>query len=216
MPYTPGPFDSEHVYLQWGGKLPGGEGWSCGLRMAKVLGGDLAQDAGWLNAAKTAVQAYHTNASSFISGGAKLSFVKANVINADGHYKFDTNNEVIVADVPGTNGDATPIHPNQVTYAVTLLTGFTRGPAHKGRFYVPLPNIIIGADGLMSTSNQTSAKTTANTLITALNAITANIQVAVFSRKSGAPAHRLVTGVTVGRALDTQRRRRKSLPEQYN
>jgi len=38
----------------------------------------------------------------------------------------------------------------------------------------------------------------------------------VMSRKAGAPTTRIVTGVDVGRVLDTQRRRRRSLPESYS
>lgn len=214
--YQAGPFDAEHVYLTWGGKLPGLETWSCSLRLAAITPGDLTNDPAWLASAKTAVQTFHASPLTGICPLAKLSFVKAQVIKADGHYKYNTPNEIVVADVSGGHGTGNPSHPLQVALGVSLLTGFSRGPAHKGRFYVPLPNQLPQSDGLISTTESGNVKTTATTLVTALNAITPNLQVAVFSRKAGAPAHRLVTTVSVGRALDTQRRRRKKVPELYN
>lgn len=214
MTYTPGPFDSEHVYVQWGGKLPGNEQWSCGLRMYKTVSSALAPDASFVAAAKTAIQAYHTSTTAFISGAAKLSYVKANVINVSGHYAFPVTEEVTVADVAG-GGAAIPPHPNQIALAISLITGFSRGPAHRGRFYMPLPMFLPAADGLISVSDRDYAKGAAQGLISGLNAITANLQVGVFSRKAGAAGHRQVTGVEVGRVLDTQRRRRRSLVEMY-
>jgi len=214
MPYTAGPFDSQHVYVQWGGKLPGNEQWSCGLRFYNTTGSPLTNDPTWLAAVKTAIQAYHVSTSSYISGAAKLSFVKGNVIGTDGLYVSQNTEQVIVADVAG-GGAATPPHPNQIALAISLTTGFSRGPAHRGRFYMPLPMFLPAADGLISVTDQGFARTSAQTLLAALNAITANLQVGVFSRKVGAAGHRAVTGIQVGRALDTQRRRRRSLVEGY-
>jgi len=214
MSYTAGPFDSPHVYLQWGGKLPGNEQWSCGMRFYNAGGATLINDPTWLASAKTAIQAYHVSTSSYISGAAKLSFVKGNVIGTDGHYVADTTNEVVVADVAG-GGSATPPHPNQVALAISLTTGYSRGPAHRGRFYMPLPMFLPDVNGLISTGDRDFAKTSALGLVTALNAITANLKVGVFSRKVGVAGHRAVTGVEVGRVLDTQRRRRRSLVEGY-
>ncbi|HEY9013483.1 MAG TPA: hypothetical protein VIM84_00255, partial [Gemmatimonadales bacterium] len=51
--------------------------------------------------------------------------------------------------------------------------------------------------------------------LTQMNASSTEFRVGVYSRKSGAPVHRLVTGVHVGRVLDTQRRRRRKLRELY-
>lgn len=213
--YQPGPFDSGHWVLQWGGKLPGNETWSCSLRMA-LTGGAVAIDDAKLTAAANAIQTYHTNASSFISSHAKLSSVKLNAVDEDGHYVTNPTNEKLIADIAGGATEAAPSYPHQVAWAITLTTGFSRGLAHKGRFYNPLPTPVIGTDGLTTAGNATSVKNTATTLLTALNAIDAGLKVAVFSRKQGAPTHRLVTGIAVGRVLDTQRRRRRKLLEQYS
>lgn len=214
MSYLPGPFDSRHFYLQWGGKLPGGEHWSCGLRMAAVGGATLANDAGMLASARTAVEAYHTNAGSGCSARALLSFVKLNLIGTDGTYVDDTTYEVVLADVPGA-GSAASTPANQVALAVSLTTGYSRGPAHRGRYYLPLPIFGLDSAGVFAAANAGAVSDLTDSYIAALNAISANAKVAVFSRKLGAPAHRLVTGNQVGRVYDTQRRRRRSLVENY-
>lgn len=214
MPYTPGPFDSAHVYVQWGGKLPGNEAWSCGLRLYNAGGGALTNDPAVLAAATAAITAFHNRATSYISSSAKLSFVKANVIGTDGHYVASTTLEQVVADVPG-GGSASNPYPNQVALAVSLVTGFSRGPAHRGRFYLPMPYAPVGSDGLISSTDRDLVKTSATTMLTALNAMSSNLKVGVFSRKLGVAGHRAVTGIEVGRVLDTQRRRRRSLKELY-
>lgn len=215
MPYVPGDFDGAHLYLQWGGKLPGNETWSCGLRMATTSGAVISpndQNA-MITACKTAIQAFHTRVGTGIGPGAKLSFVKLNAISANGAYSIDTTTQQVVADVAG--GGVETFHPNQVAWALTLETGYSRGPAHRGRIYLPLPGISVQADGLVQAADATALKTSAGTLLTALNAAQANYKVAVFSRKNPGATHRLVTGFAVGRALDTQRRRRRSLIENY-
>lgn len=214
MAYVPGPFDSAHLYVQWGGKLPGNEQWSCGVRMYGPSAQAVADAATLVDDYAAAIQAYHTRNTSNISGAAKLSFVKTNAIGVDGHYMSNVTNEQIIADVGG-GGAAIPPHPNQIALVISLVTGFSRGSAHRGRFYMPLPVFLPGADGLISEADRNFAKGSAETLLAALNAATPAWKVGVFSRKLGSPGHRAVTGIQVGRALDTQRRRRRSLVENY-
>lgn len=214
MVYVPGPYDAEHLYVQWGGKLPGGEQWSCGLRMAKIGPGDLNSGAGLLVGVGAALVKYHTHQDTAISQAAKLSFVKVNAIGLDGRYLGNETNEATYADVPGAWANL-PRHPNQVTWAVSLLTGFSRGAAHRGRFFLPLPMADMTADGRVSTTYQTALKNQSNILLADLNAVDPNYEVAVFSRKMLAATHRKVTECAVGRVLDTQRRRRASLMEDY-
>lgn len=213
MPYTPGPYDSTHLYLQWGGKLPGGEQWSNGLRFAGPAASAEADANAMLVGAAAAVVAFHQRATTYISNGALLSFVKLNPIDVNGHYIGDGTVQALYADLPG--GVAGIIYPNQVTLAVTMTTGFSRGPAHKGRIYLPLPNIPMQADGTITSATAGNVGTSTDTLRTALDGLNANWKLNVFSRKLGAPAHRPITGNIVGRVLDTQRRRRRSLPELY-
>lgn len=228
MAYTPGPFDRESLYVQWGGSLPGGEQWSCGVRMANdgvasatgnlyIEGMDtqVAVD-GWI---KDAVLAFHQRPATLISNVAHLEFVKFNKIGLDGKYMDPTTS---VHYYPaGTTGSGTGQQPaNQVTLAITLLTGVSRGPAHMGRFYIPLPIAPVGNDGLISLGVADGIRDSARTFLEDLSNMPGvdslgSPSVVVMSRKAGAPRTRQVTGVKVGRVLDTQRRRRRSLPESY-
>jgi hypothetical protein len=214
MVYVPGPYDSNHLYLQWGGKLPGNEQWSCGMRLYGPSATAVADAASLIDDMVTPIKAFHQSNSTYICAPAKLSFIKLNAIGTDGHYMAPTTNVLVQADIAG-GGPATPIHPNQVALAISLETGFSRGPAHAGRFYMPLPGFTVGADGLIAAADRDLVKGTANGLITAINATNGTWKVGVFSRKSPGAGHRAVTSAAVGRVYDTQRRRRRSLAELY-
>jgi len=212
--YQVGPFDSTHLYVQWGGKLPGGEQWSCGFRMGKVGGSTEADAVSALVPVSAALAEFHVRTGTKINSKAKLSFVKVNAISLAGTYQGSGTNEATFADTPGgltvMNGTS---FPNQIALAVSLTTGFSRGPAHRGRFYLPLPVLDIDADGVASEAACDEIDASCVLLRTAVNST--GHAMWVMSRKAGAPGHREVTGFEVGRVLDTQRRRRRSLPENY-
>jgi hypothetical protein len=231
--YQVGPYDIEHVLIQWGGTLPGNEQWTCSLRAAPHSDVQIVEevtqadcDAWCKGAIKDAVLAFHQRATTRIYGGATLTYVKANRITTAGHYKDSGTSEfVFPANTTGgaptlVNGQFLTAPPNQIALAVTLTTGFSRGPAHKGRIYLPMPLVVLGADGLMSSDDADAVKSSVKTFLEAIadtpgldgpNSYTP----CVISRNAGHPARREITGASVGRVLDTQRRRRKSLPESY-
>jgi hypothetical protein len=215
MPYTAGPFDSQHIYVQWGGKLPGPESWSCGVRLRKKSAGVIDSGAGLLVGIAGAIATFHASADAQIAASAKLSFVKVNAIGTDGKYLGAGTNDALYPDLAGA-GAAIQKYPNQIAWAVSLTTGFSRGPAHRGRFYLPLPDCYIaGTDSRVSVAAAGQLSTAVDTLTAAINAVNADYELAVFSRKLGAPGNRKITGNLIGRTLDTQRRRRRSLAEDY-
>lgn len=214
MPYTAGPFDSNHIYVQWGGKLPGNEQWSCGFRMRKKTAGTIDDGTGLLVGVAAALATYHADAATRIAALAKLSFVKVNAIGTDGHYLGSGTVQALYADLPGGYGVG-PVHPNQIALAVSLTTGFSRGPAHRGRFYLPMPALNVQTNGLLYATDMISVSGATDTLLTSVNAVNADYEMAIFSRKAGAPGNRRVTGNLVGEVADTQRRRRRSLVENY-
>jgi len=215
MTYVPGPFVAPHLYLQWGGTLPGNEQWSCGLRMSQINTGPWPDTdaAAMLPAAATAIEAFHSRPASKINVYCMLTYIKLNPINVSGHYDLPTTNELAIT--PESGGSSTNLYPNQVALAASLVTAVTRGPAHAGRIYLPMPTAAVLPDGEITAADRDTIKGSLTTLLTDLNALRTNYAVAVHSRKSGAPAQRVVTGWRVGRVLDTQRRRRKSLAENY-
>lgn len=214
MAYQPGPFDQTHLYLQWGGKLPGNEEWSCGLRMYGPAGSASTDAATLMDDVVPVVQDFHTRATTGIHDNAKLSFVKLNAIGTNGRYVQQTTNETALSDVGGGGGPSFA-PPNQICLVVSLLTGFSRGPAHRGRFYLPLPIWEVNALGTISPAQATGVADSSKQFVDNLNATNANWKVGVFSRKLGAAGHRAVTDTAVGVVYDTQRRRRRSLLENY-
>jgi hypothetical protein len=167
------------------------------------------------NAFGQACGRFHLNPQSFISPSAVMTYAKANVIGVDGKYKFPQTHEYIPIGIPGGGGDLYK-YPNQVTLAVSTLTPVTRGPAHRGRFYLPMPTAPVQVDGLITANNANSIRIAADAFIAELNAVDPNQWfAAVFSRKNPGAAHRQIVGTEVGRVLDTQRRRRNALAEAY-
>lgn len=119
----------------------------------------------------------------------------------------------------------------QDTTAVTLTTAVPRGLASKGRIYLPPhAQALPGADGLVPAATIEPVLQSMRTLINAINANAVVGNVAIFSRGRGVPAYdaehnrieytypnpgafNVVTGVAMGRVVDTQRRRRRQLTE---
>ena len=232
-----GDFSQHHILVQWGGKLPGNESWSCSLRVGDVpdpitgiaLIPPLGEVADWMNGSlKDAVLAYHTRVSTGINPHALLTFVKANRIETTGHYLDSGTNQYLFADIPGTGNGSFNL-PNQNTLCISLTTGYSRGPAHRGRFYLPIPAFTTDpVTGGIDPSYATAVRNSTKTFIEAV-ADWPGIDVPgsptpiVMSRGRGATATlparagsvRMITGCAVGTVIDTQRRRRKALKENY-
>lgn len=204
-------FEGNHLYLQWGGKLPGAESWSCGLRLYGTTLGAETSAQSLLSGAAAAVSAYHQDTGLALSPNAKLSFVKLNAIDTEGRYLNQLTNQSILADLAGGGGSA-PVYPNQIALAISLTTGFSRGRAHSGRYYLPMPTFGLDSAGRFAAPNADAASDATDSFVAALNGLSAGWKVAVMSKLG---THRLVTGNRVGRVYDTQRRRRRSLVEDY-
>lgn len=220
-------YDRRHLVIQWGGSLPGGEIWSCSLRGGSPgTGNDALVPPGddietWIHGywADT-VSSFHARPTSWINAGCKLEFLKVNPVDINGHYT-DPNTHEHVYPAPVAGGGVGTTHPTQIAWCVSLTTGLSRGPAHRGRFYLPMPAVqIIPGTGLAAAQYALELATSAATFITEFADtpgadLTHPFKIFVMSRKAGFPATHPVTGVEVGCALDTQRRRRNQLDENY-
>jgi hypothetical protein len=218
-------FDRRHVLAQWGGTLPGGEIWSNSLRLASSTTGDTASVPtepdmiAWLEgSAQAAVAAYHSGTTAQIHQAAKLTFLKLNVVDLNGRYVQQNTLEHVYSPVV-SGGGATTLYPNQVALVISTTTDFQRGLAHRGRYYMPLP--VFPLDPISGLISQTNADFAAGAAATFIDALAdqpgpdlPDMRVCVMSAK-GTGATNVVTGVDVGRALDTQRRRRVELAESY-
>lgn len=163
-----------------------------------------------------------------LTSGPNVHTLFSNIIN---WYEVRAAHVQIVGPVvkwaPGTNTYFAPLSgigagsaplPNQVAAVVTLLTGVRvgkHGASGRGRTYLgPLGTGIIGTDALIPA---TVARDVVNAwhaaMIDGMDAGTDKFKLVVLSPKTD--ARYLVTSTRMGRVPDTQRRRRKSLPELY-
>lgn len=225
MVYTPGPYFIPHMYLQWGGSLPGSEQWTNGIRLANTGDGEYVIPEGSIDgllsgAIATALSAWHSGSGSVVAPSAKLEWAKLNAIDVSGHYIEGVTHEYVWGTPVAGGGAGSPTPPNQLALAVTWTTAYARGPAHQGRLYLPTPVVNVDStSGLFSALQANGVEAAANTFYAALNTavetVEAGMRCCIMSRKSGAATRRMITGAKVGRVLDTQRRRRRSLPESY-
>lgn len=225
-----GNYSRRFVQLQWGGTLHSPqEIWSCSLKCAVPTGADAAGssnvdalDVGaLLNAPAGLAQAvinYHTNPALVLSSAAKLTFVKANKIDVDGRYIEDQTYEHPVSNLGGASV-IDPRFPTQISLCVSLTTGFSRGTAHRGRFYLPMPNEALASDGRYTAAYPLAVANRSMIFVNDINTVFSTagspVRVCVMSKKDGASGQRAVSGIEVGRVLDTQRRRRNAMNEQY-
>jgi hypothetical protein len=221
------PFDRRHVVIQWGGSLTGGEEFSNRLRLGSPETGNSAsvpthdEMVEWLQTEiKDEVAAFHSSAASKISSTVKLLYVKANVVDVQGHY-VEQNTLEYVYPTPVAGGSTGTFHPNQITLAISLTTQYQRGLGHRGRWYMPCPAIDVDrSDGMISAADATSVAGSAKSFLEALADtpgpdLAYNLKVLVMSSAGLTGASNVVTGVQVGRVLDTQQRRRRDLAENW-
>lgn len=161
-----------------------------------------------------------TSGVGFVSA-VQLESIKLNDIGPDGHYVQDVTWEhVYPSPIAGTQA-GTPAP--QTTMVVSLLTAAERGLASKGRFYLPpiANQLLLQSDGRLLATTATSIANGAKALINSLNTAYADAstgdeavgKVGVASdTRTG--MFRVVTGVGVGRVVDTMRSRRGSLLEE--
>jgi hypothetical protein len=222
------PFDRRHVLAQWGGTLPGGEIWSNSIRLASDGTGNSADVPDfeamqtWLHGpAKDAVAAFHARADTGVHAQAKLTFLKMNVVDMNGHYIENTTFEHAYSPVVA-GGSQANLHPNQCTLVVSTCTAFERGPAHRGRFYLPLcAKSIDSATGGIGGPEAMLVAVSAATFLSELHdqpgidaGVSGDVHVCVMSSQGTGATNRIIA-VEVGTVIDTQRRRRNAMTEVY-
>jgi len=160
------------------------------------------------------VGAFHASGIS-LPGSVRLKEVKFALIGPDGTYVEDA---YIVPQPRSGSGQEAAQFPPQVALAISLQTE-RRGASGRGRFYIPAPlTTVSNTTGQMGTPQQENVLAAAVTMINAVNNAPnldvngPRFQVVVASSKGFLSP---VTAVRVGKALDTIRSRRRSIPEAY-
>jgi len=114
-------------------------------------------------------------------------------------------------------GPGVVFQPWQLTVACTLFTGGL-GKGRFGRFYLPSQYTAVGTDGLISTTFQNNISVAVKDFLIAIKGhvdFPGGNQLIVASQTPTEGRNRTVTALRIGRVVDTQRRRRRSLQETY-
>lgn len=217
-------FSKAHLLLRMNGRFgqdvaTSVEDWSASLRVdstGAMLGEQ--QKVNFLESISAAVQAFHTSGSTGAHSTALLTNLTAAYIAPDGKY-LDNGGQTTT-----TYTYATPSQGQQATgfpysnaRVYTLRTPLARGRGHVGRFYWPC-GVPVAIDGGWTVAQVQAAANTAKTLIDAINTAakaqwSGSLGVVVMSFLGS--NQNVVNRVEVGRGPDTQRRRDKSVPEDY-
>ncbi len=153
-----------------------------------------------------------------IGAEAQAKLLTVSLIGPDGHVVVDGSGafvqKVVPCEVHGTTAE--PTHPWQIANVLSLIT--TRhGPRGKGRMYLPIPAFAISG-GKVDASQRAAALNTAATAMGAINsALEVDGAVGPFHVAVASSLGEIhpVTQLRMGRVLDTQRRRRDALTEEY-
>lgn len=142
--------------------------------------------------------------------------LKVAALDTAGHYLTDP----IVRDIVSpASGSATGLVFPQDTVVVSLRSPSTFGEANRGRMYLPHISINrVTATPFMNGTNIAACATAAQTFLNGVNDITntgSDPAVIQIMSSKGAGTSKAVTSMAIGNVLDTQRRRRNRLTEQY-
>lgn len=220
-------YSENFAELRFGGSAwAGQETWSCGLKL-RHIGGDalepmFADTVSTIEDVAGVVEDYFTGDSGF-SGGCLLEWVRLNVISAaTGKYAFPNSPQIFEFEEPVSSGKN--VGYPQIAYCVTLRGLPKRGPAARGRWFVPVAAAgppVVTSTGVMPLQLAQPWANAAAVFLDALQGITSgegpntwSPYLYGFSETTGT-ADSPIALVQVGNVYDTQRRRRKSIVETY-
>jgi hypothetical protein len=219
----------KHYLLTWGGRLYGNEQFSCSLRTAHPIGENdpslytIEEQEAKIPDLVTDLSAFH--GSSAFNNQTHLDWVKFNAIGADGRYLNQQHTTVrFLGGFPAT-GTSTVYAAPQLSLAVSLGTAKSRGPGSRGRFFAPCPASAnsVAFDGRIATPTTTGGFGLAvDTMLKAVNNWPGGdlnkprLVVATPGGRGMPDGDNIpITKYAIGRVVDTQRRRRNALAEDY-
>lgn len=161
---------------------------------------------------------FTASGSAAVSSLYRTTELKAAHIGVDGKYAEDAYYMILDTPYSGPSGGSTSNPLPQAAVAGTFYSQRQRGPASKGRMYLPGLRYTVGSDGLMASDMTTAISTRFNTFINDINdqgsIIDHPMRVVLTSPVStGFMLPVIQTGVD--RKVDTQRRRANALSSDY-
>lgn len=198
----------------------GAEEWSTGFFLGQEGSNATQMTQAGLDQIRDAWAAFMTNALSWVSNQYSFVQAKSALIDDTGHTILDS----VMYSYPGssvTGAGTSQWLPPQCSLVVTLLSDRPRGKASKGRMYLPGYCGGIGSNGK---ADGAVTNAIANNLKTFFDSFADDADVPdqlILAAKGTGPVPGLtaqndyVETIRVGDVIDTQRRRRNGLVEQY-
>ena len=232
-------YSESHVLLRLLGKFGTTaaselEEWGISLRIR--MGGEApfleSDKVALLNAVATPAKTFHQDTTVAAGIYCHLTELTAAYIGADGHYVGGATQDTTHLPIGPWAGSNNSGSSWDVARTYTLRTAAGRGLAHAGRFYYPCVQLVAD-DGRWTGTQVAGAADAAANFLNAVNTAADTVWdnplpggggsiswgVSVMSQGStvgaGGPLARKVIRVEIGRVPDTQRRRTKSLVEDY-
>lgn len=173
-----------------------------------------------LNAVVPKITTHLQHVDSGYSLNTRLRYVKLNEIDAQGRYKDQSNVHTYFSPVGSyPQGAGTPIYPLPTSMVVTFLTSAERGPASRGRVFVPQPAVAIsGSTFRIAAAKATAIVTQWRAFLDGIEMFTAETPIpsphvpAVVSDR-GTGVARTINQCQVGDVLDYMGSRRSKLKE---
>jgi hypothetical protein len=202
------PYPRAHGYVTFfGDAFTQAEIWQTGLR----LDGTDPPDESQLIALATAFEVLWDTAEIAAPAGRRFLGVKWAPQDTSGRYP--DGEDAVEYLLPTPNQGAAGASYPQIALVLSMRTARSRGYASNGRMYVPSALVINTGTGLIDATDASDAAAAGATFIGAVNAV--GLGDASVMSTVGAGRIEPITGVRVGRVMDTQRRRRNALPESY-
>lgn len=219
----------KNLKVTFGGRIYGDQDiWNCGLtvgaenfdfKWSTIDPSDMGT-----GTIATAIKSWFARQDTGIGPDAKLEWVKFAIIGTDGKYAtggdgYEYNETLDFAGISGGGSPygSLPVAP-QLTVALTMETNVRRGAGRFGRIYPPLTGnpSSIGLDSFPVAKAQSF-----KTLISEINEefstiFDLNEYGVIVASNVGEGKNARVTSVKVGQVIDTQRRRRNNIPENYH
>lgn len=220
MAYTP------HSLVAFGGALTssigGDEIWECtvrgfaGVPTAAPSGLPLSNPEQYLSEVGPKLRTWFSSASAGIPAEVTLNYLKMNTIGADGRYS-DPESHTYDFTPPQAGGYGSAVgRPAFLSIALSWGTLRARGPASRGRIYLPNYSKATFAGSVISGGDAQSVRQSGLTLLDTLannGSEEAQFQPCVVSKISG--LYSPIKSVRVGNVYDVQRRRKNALAETY-
>jgi hypothetical protein len=195
------------------------ETWSVGIKLRPVIGvvPSLPMNPDWLEAAAVAFSAWIQRPASRISQNVRLDELRGYPIGSDGKSLDPVTTIHTMAPVV-FGSQSTGRMPNQCSVVITLASNANRRGS-RGRFYSPVPaGFTLDIDGYMPESTRDEIRGSAVTLLNELEEIDGGAVGLQLIVPSDSPLNQpdgyfQVTRVGVGRVVDTQRSRRRSMDD---